>query len=47
MADEKVYEGEDYDGSEAEQAVVRQEHYTPAPMSAGMVQARTPYVTAM
>jgi hypothetical protein len=47
MADEKVYEGEYYDGSEAEQAVARQEHQPPMPMGSGMVQARTPYITAM
>lgn len=47
MADENVYEGEYYDGSEAEQAVARQEHQPPMPMGSGMVQARTPYITAM
>jgi hypothetical protein len=47
MADEKVYEGEYYDGSEAEQAVVRQEHIYPTPMGTGMVKARTGYITSV
>jgi hypothetical protein len=47
MTDENIYEGEYYDGSEAEQAVARQEHQPPMPLSQGMVQARTPYITAM
>jgi hypothetical protein len=47
MTDERVYEGEYYDGSEAEQAVVRQEPQPPTQLGAGMVQTRTPYVSAV
>jgi hypothetical protein len=47
MADENIYEGEYYDGSEAEQAVVRQESQPPSQLGAGMVQTRTPYVSAV
>ena len=47
MADEKVYEGEYYEPSEAEQAVVRQEYQPPMQMGAGMVQTRTPFQTSL
>src|SRR5215211_3768876 len=47
MADEHIVDAEYYDTSEAEQAVARQEHQPPVHMGPGMVQARTPYVTAM
>jgi hypothetical protein len=47
MAEENIVDAEFYDGPEAEHAIARQEPQTPMPMGQGMVQARTPYMTAM
>jgi hypothetical protein len=45
MADEHIVDAEFYD--ETEQAIARQEPQVPMPMGQGMVQARTPSMTAM
>ncbi len=47
MAEPEIFEGEYYDSPAGEQALARQDFQLPVPMASGMVQARTPYVSAM
>jgi hypothetical protein len=47
MADEHIVDAEFYDGPEAEHAIAKQEHQVPMQLGQGMVQARTPYISAM
>ena len=44
---EEIFDAEFYDDTPVEQALARQEFQLPVPMAQGMVQARTPYVSAM
>lgn len=47
MAEQEIFEGEFYTDQSADQSLARQDVQYPVPMASGMVQSRTPYVSAM